>query len=797
MTQKIIIRGLISLLCLFSFSSLAMAEDDAEIPQEQQRFALVIGNKNYEQGSYYRSLTNPIKDAEAIRDFLIKSRFKPENILYVVDGTLKETQDAIDDLMQRLRKAKKSVAFVYYSGHGTQESSRLTGEVTNYLIPIDNKRIQSISDLDHLSVSLNHMLSKLDETNHGLNIVLVDACRNELPATNKSSSILSLAPISAQGVFVAYATASGNAASDDSLFRKSFIKQASQPQKLTDIFPQVKKMFHKTGQLPIVEDRTVGAEYFYFTGSADDDPKVLKSNYHLAKAYENKALLAMMNGDRTKDLTEYRKAWLYGLEARKLKVPEGKVALKQGILNQLTDLSAEALNPERYATSVFLDIGSSVGALIYSPDGGVFVSGLDDGTIKFWDSQTGKLKQILQGHKKGVNALSYSPDGGILASGSDDQTIKLWDGKTGQLKQTLQGHDDSVNTLSYSPDGSILASGSLGTICLWNSKTGQLKQTLDAHDSIVTALSYSPNEHIFASGSDYDQTIKLWDSATGKLKQILQGHEDPVISLSYSPDGGILASGSDDQTIKLWDSKTGKLKQTLKGHEARVSALSYSSNGSLLVSGSWDNTIKLWDSQTGQLKQTLKGHTGGVNTLSYSPDGDILASGSDDQTIKLWDSQTGKLKQTLKGHTGSVNALSYSPNGGILASGSDDQTIKLWDSQTGQLKQTLQGHKEGVTILSYSPNGFLTSSGENEIKHWTPVMLKTQALFYKYNPQQVSVELQFLWEMGLDDDFTFVHKVRTANKTQFLPLLNYPPKGKTKTDQLIQWLEDKKAYKKQ
>ena len=63
-------------------------------------------------------------------------------------------------------------------------------------------------------------------------------------------------------------------------------------------------------------------------------------------------------------------------------------------------------------------------------------------------------------------------------------------------------------------------------------------------------------------------------------------------------------------------------------------------------------------------------------------------------------------------------------------------------------------------------------------------------------------------EMGLDDDgLTFTHKVRKPTlypkqsryyaDTQYLPLLAYPPKGKTKADQLIQWLEDNKAYKKQ
>ena len=231
------------------------------------------------------------------------------------------------------------------------------------------------------------------------------------------------------------------------------------------------------------------------------------------------------------------------------------------------------------------------------------------------------------------------------------------------------------------------------------------------------------------------------------------------------------------------------------------------------------HTIKLWDTKTGELKQTLRAYDDdNITSLSYSPDG-ILATGSlGDGTIKLWDANTGKLKKNLKGHSSGVGSLSYSPNGSVLASGSGDETIKLWDAKTGELKQTLKGHGSKITSLSYSPDGSVLASEEtygiiNEarygiIKLWTPSILQTQALFYKYDPKQVSAALQFLWEMGLDDDgLTFVHKIRKPNlypiqgryygDTQFLPLLDYPAKGKTKADQLIQWLEDRKAYKKQ
>ncbi len=373
MQQKIILNTLFSILFLFSLTSIAretaeteQEENETEIttdtsPQDYKRFALVIGNKDYE----YRPLTNPVNDARAMKIFLASRNF--EKIVYAEDANLETMEAKIKTFIALLKQEKKSVAFVYYSGHGTQEVSRRWRheELTNYLIPIDNAKLKTITKLDKYSISLNELLSELDEVNHGLNIVLMDACRDGLPAFTKCPSLASLP---AKGVYIAYATASGNTTPDDSHFRKSFIENASQPQKLTDIFSHVKKSLYNTSQFPTIQNRVMG-DYFYFTGSADDDPKALKANLYLAKSYENNALVSMYKGDHEKDLMEYRKAWLYALEARKLKMPEGHVAVKQSTLNQLTDLSIDVLTPEQYSTPALLDIGSVIKTIAYSPDG--------------------------------------------------------------------------------------------------------------------------------------------------------------------------------------------------------------------------------------------------------------------------------------------------------------------------------------------------------------------------------------------------------------------------------------------
>jgi WD40 repeat protein len=78
--------------------------------------------------------------------------------------------------------------------------------------------------------------------------------------------------------------------------------------------------------------------------------------------------------------------------------------------------------------------------------------------------------RTLQGHQGSVLAVSFSPDGKIVASGCKDTTIKFWDPQTGSLRQTLTGPKNRLESLAFSPDGQTLASGSGGPeslIWLW------------------------------------------------------------------------------------------------------------------------------------------------------------------------------------------------------------------------------------------------------------------------------------------------------------------------------------------
>lgn len=223
--------------------------------QFNKRLALVIGNANYAQAG---KLNNTLNDANAMAKTLEELGFE---VLKVTDGTYETMKNAIYSFGDRIQDA--NVSLFYYAGHGLEVDG------TNYLVPID-ANITSALDVKLKAIPLTGVIRTMEFTNdEGLNMLILDACRNNPFPTGKRSSGSGLAEIKPpSGTLIAYATDPGSVASDgesdNGLYTGELIKQLRQSQRIEDIFMNTRNAVEKISggkQRPWEEARLKGVFY--------------------------------------------------------------------------------------------------------------------------------------------------------------------------------------------------------------------------------------------------------------------------------------------------------------------------------------------------------------------------------------------------------------------------------------------------------------------------------------------------------------------------------------------------------
>lgn len=382
--------------------------------------------------------------------------------------------------------------------------------------------------------------------------------------------------------------------------------------------------------------------------------------------------------------------------------------------------------------------GHKVKTIKFDAKGQTLVSASADKTVKFWNLTATKCLRTLPIASNFVKATTLSPSLQILATGGQDGTAQLWALRDGKCLATLKGHASWINKIVFSPDGAILATASKDkTVRLWNVNDGECLAILSEHQDEICYLVFSPDGKALVSGSA-DRTIKLWQLAdiNNVAVTTVLAHDNEVRSLAFTPDGQILASGSGDRTVKLWEVSNGDHLQhltTLRGHTSWIEEVAFSPNGKILVTSGGDKKVILWNLQNlNDVKPllTLGGSDNWIRSIAFSPDGKTLASGSDDKIVRLWNVETGTIAAAWREHKERVQSVAFSPDGQTLASGSWDFTVKLWNVKTGKCLRTLREHTDQVYAVAFSPdNRLLVSAGDDRaVRFWdakTAQLLKT------------------------------------------------------------------------
>jgi uncharacterized caspase-like protein len=188
---KLVVLGIVLL-------SLSTLEAEAA-----KRVALVIGNDTYKT---LPDLNNARADAKGMAKKLRSLGFE---VILKLNASNRDMGRALADFQGRMSNAE--VSLVFYAGHGIQSSG------TNYLVPSD-AQIEVEEDLAFEGVPSGAFLKSMKDAGSPLNIVIIDACRdNPLPKRSRSAARglgISTIPQGIKGTAIFYSAAPGQTAAD-------------------------------------------------------------------------------------------------------------------------------------------------------------------------------------------------------------------------------------------------------------------------------------------------------------------------------------------------------------------------------------------------------------------------------------------------------------------------------------------------------------------------------------------------------------------------------------------------------
>jgi WD40 repeat protein len=109
---------------------------------------------------------------------------------------------------------------------------------------------------------------------------------------------------------------------------------------------------------------------------------------------------------------------------------------------------------------------------------------------------SGKELQPILNQGEAVWTVVFSPDGGLVLTGGVDRTARLWNMETGQVVRQFVGHVSPVQSAAFSSDGQFVLTGDLLSAYLWLTELeeviefacGQLTRDFTAEERILYSI---------------------------------------------------------------------------------------------------------------------------------------------------------------------------------------------------------------------------------------------------------------------------------------------------------------------
>ncbi len=480
----------------------------------QKRFALILANQTYEK--------NPLPN---IRNDALLMDKTLKGIGFTTTVVLDGTRTTMLDGIRRFKASLTPGAFVllYYSGHGAQ----VDGE--NYLIPMDNGNLDDADAAKDQCIPLggpNGLLEKLGRTPGQLNLIILDACRDDpFPAATKSQGSKGLAVVArpVSGDYIAMAaspgqTASANPKGMNSLYTQELVRHLATPGlRLEDVFIETRNavVASSGGKQVPQEFGTLTAKVFLAGGAStapigNNNPEIKLAPTAIRLELQGVPAGATVKVDDlplqgtiyTDEIADKTKDVEVSISANGFRPYVGKVTLTRGAASTLR------VAMERKATEPIVPVKPVVSSRLTDyPALRAYVESLcaiPAGTFQM-GSSTGDSDE------KPVHSVTLS----AFRMGATPVTVAVWKEYCAATGTKLPNapdwgllDDHPVVNLSWND---IMGEDGKGGLCAWASDVAGFRMTLPTEAQFEYASRGGQSGLEYPWGNSFDQS-KLWCS---------------------------------------------------------------------------------------------------------------------------------------------------------------------------------------------------------------------------------------------------------------------------------------------
>lgn len=358
---------------------------------------------------------------------------------------------------------------------------------------------------------------------------------------------------------------------------------------------------------------------------------------------------------------------------------------------------------------------NSTFAVTSTSDSQKIITGLNDKTIKIFNTVSRRDNYTLFAHKAEINEIKATKCGTFLISASNDSTVKVWNIESKQ--EVMAFGTTNILCADLSGDNQLVVCGHLdSTIRIWDQNRKKLVNSFKIGKKGVKLLTVNKSLEIVASAFEDDSIILIWEMRTGKILNRYYEHNEKVTSLIFVKN--YLVSSSKENKVLAWDSSQNTGCLVLKQSNETVACSCKSGSEDLFALGFTDYHVELWETETFTSKFSVSFKFFIVD-ICISQERNTLFVALSNKAIKGLSLENNSELFNLP-NPSPITKIGLLPDLKSLVVSSEDSNIYLWSLESNKNLSVFSGHTLPAFILLISSDSFFSISADQSIRRWKP-----------------------------------------------------------------------------